>query len=479
MTMASSLSLAANTDQWIRPRVRRQAEERSNNKYSSMISKRTVILAILFGIIQLHQSTRIISFYDETKQASTTSIVKENIESFKSSSRKRYRIGKRRNITSIKLSTSFQKKAGSIVDILSIGSNTRPDYYRAQRNTWANHPLVRNFFVATETHDDHDPQCLNNTERLLHQFSHFCKDRYMTFSPIANEAASDGKINLTTAKSWLMNRYVHRLASPHFMKKKSDPVGWLCAQTRFPLAISKIMLGYEAQREELPDYLLLVDDDTYYNMDHYQVAVIEGRNSSTPYVAAACRSRMPEREYTTFPIGGFGMTISKGSIERFLRPISKKSPTSSSTDSWENSVLGFMKENLLLEEPTFRDGMSLIQLMDTFTREEKISEIDKWTRGFCFHGDWIVAIFVMVYNIGGLGPIVDTIYDSEAIRKQRRGICRNDGHECWPNSLACHYQTPEDMERLSNQAAQDKLDGNWTGIQKERERDQWNYTIKV
>ena len=420
---------------------------------------------------------------------------KNYVESGRRSNRRRDATNSKLQMTSGTDSVHNQQKIQEhVVDILSIGSNTRPEYYTAQRNTWADHSLIRNFFVATEDDDDHDPQCLNNTLRLTHQFSHFCKDRYMTFSPIednTNETDANGNplINLTTAKSWLMNRYVHRLASPHFMKKKADPIGWLCAQTRFPLAISKVMLGYAKRNEALPDYLLLVDDDTYYNLDHYEEAIVRGRDSSKPYVAAACRSRMPTWDYTTFPIGGYGMTISKGSIQRFITPIhynSKNQPaiTISSNydvndDIWERSVLQYMKENLLLEQPTFRNGMSLIELMEAFTREEKISEIHKWTRGFCFNGDWIIPLFVMIYNLGGLGPIVDTIYDSEAIRKERRGICRNDGPACWANSLACHYQKPADMERLTQQAKQHILDGNWTGIQKERARDRMNYTLKI
>jgi hypothetical protein len=206
-------------------------------------------------------------------------------------------------------------------------------------------------------------------------------------------------------------------------------------------------MGYLERQEEFPDYLILVDDDTYYNMDLFYKVIMEGKDSSTPLVTAGCRISFRgqrNRPYNTIPFGGFGLTLSKGSLERFTRPIL---PEPRADDDWEAMVHRQLEQNLIFERQSFEYGMSLIELMDAFTRLEKLSEIEKWTRGFCFHGDWVPALFVTLYNIGGIGPYVDAIQGSTT---KYRGNCKNVGDACnATTSLACHYQTPDHLKSMA------------------------------
>jgi hypothetical protein len=219
-------------------------------------------------------------------------------------------------------------------------------------------------------------------------------------------------------------------------------------QVRFPLVLARTVMGYLQRQEEFPDYLILVDDDTYYNMDLFSKEIMEGRDSSTPLVTAGCLVNFynlkRKKAYDTIPYGGFGLTLSKGSLERFTRPILQEPHVN---DTWAANVLRQLDRNLIFERQSFEYGMSLIELMYAFTRLEKLSEIEKWTRGFCFHGDWVPALFVTMYDIGGNGPFVDAIQNSTSSDK---GNCKNNGDACnATTSLACHYQTPDHLKALA------------------------------
>jgi hypothetical protein len=84
-----------------------------------------------------------------------------------------------------------------------------------------------------------------------------------------------------------MQRFVHFYAREAWLMKKPNPVGWLCAQKRFPIGLARTVLGYAKRGEEsLPDYLFVVDDDTCYNMDTYFSSIVKDRESSEPFVAS-------------------------------------------------------------------------------------------------------------------------------------------------------------------------------------------------
>ncbi len=89
-----------------------------------------------------------------------------------------------------------------------------------------------------------------------------------------------------------------------FLQAKANPVGWLCAIPRPYAGLRKVYQYYQARKQSLPDYLIILDDDTYYNMEAFQ-RKNERLNSSIPTVVAGCLVRQPVRQINfTFPFGG-------------------------------------------------------------------------------------------------------------------------------------------------------------------------------
>jgi len=154
------------------------------------------------------------------------------------------------------------------VDIVSIGSIVRTHLQQVQAETWASHPSVRYFFGATE-HDDADPHCHKLfTKAAMKQFIAKCRrtSRY-AHSPIAQNMISN-------------------FANKEYSKKHP---GWFCAQKRQLHAMGKLIRFYRKLQQQqqqsqpssisqhatttstkmdvsLPDYMILLDDDTYFNM---------------------------------------------------------------------------------------------------------------------------------------------------------------------------------------------------------------------
>lgn len=72
-------------------------------------------------------------------------------------------------------SHNAQHKPGTnfIVDILSIGSLSRPEYLESQRATFGSHLLVRNF-VSVDERDDTDHACHNSlTEACVDRIKNY------------------------------------------------------------------------------------------------------------------------------------------------------------------------------------------------------------------------------------------------------------------------------------------------------------------
>lgn len=341
--------------------------------------------------------------------------------------------------------TTNQEYKGYVVDVLSVASNTRLNYMETQRNTWAKHPLIRNFFNVTE---DIDGSMMMSCQQrmstsLVSAVPKWCRKRYLS---IRSSDSQDF--------SWLMQRFVQFYAAKAWLMAKPNPAGWLCAQKRFPIGLATIVLGYVERGESLPDYLLIVDDDTFYNMDVFYNVVIASQNSSDhPFVGAGCRvtNGHSKEKGIVFPFGGFGLTFSKGSLERLLRPISIHNNLAE--DVWQNSTLAAINNNLIFERAVFEDGMNLAEMMKKFALGEPFHNTAAWTRGYCFHGHWLLAIFTQLYGLHS-ETFMEAIQNSEITLRPTdpaplyTNNCKNEYENCQPTDLACHYQTPLDMQRL-------------------------------
>jgi hypothetical protein len=250
----------------------------------------------------------------------------------------------------------------AIVDILAIGSRTRLQNLEMQRNTFASHVSVRNFFNATED-DDVDPFCQSNlTERDVQNIIGFCR----------------AKTNKIMSKYFLPKTIERR---------KADPSGWLCAQTRPAIGFHEAIQHYATIGESLPDYFIIMDDDTYFNVELFlQYTVQKKKDSSRSFAIAGCLMNFPQK--FTFPYGGYGFIISKGSLEKIMLPIVDDDcggggAVKSKQHCDDGTILDHMDEKRL-----FQPGRNMADVLYSYATDQPMSDYQNWKDGFCVHSDW-------------------------------------------------------------------------------------------
>ena len=176
-------------------------------------------------------------------------------------------------------STWNRTKTQCTIDILSIGSRTLPLLQQAQYTTWASHPSHR-FFVVANKLDDPDPDCSVNVtaaNQYAYSLAHQCGGKMgKRFWQSHNSTSS------------ITDAWTNHFARQQWLEGKANPGGWMCAQRRFPAALSKLLRLYRkaaavvvAEAEEdhvvsaeiFPDYLIFVDDDTAVNLEYISKAL--------------------------------------------------------------------------------------------------------------------------------------------------------------------------------------------------------------
>ena len=127
-----------------------------------------------------------------------------------------------------------------IVDVLAFGSHLRRDYQEAQRQTWASHASVRHYFGINEDFDI-DRNCFTDlSSEDIYSIANFCRKPGKSDSPLQK----------------VLRQFY---ANEGFLKMKGQVVaGWMCTMPRPTLGMSALKAYYKENREELPDYLLMV-----------------------------------------------------------------------------------------------------------------------------------------------------------------------------------------------------------------------------
>ncbi|KAL7534082.1 hypothetical protein ACHAWF_004715 [Thalassiosira exigua] len=335
------------------------------------------------------------------------------------------------------------------VDILSVGSINQLELLSAQERILSSHQSVRNFFNVTEL-DDADPSCHTNlTWDHVSKVVNFCHRR-PSFGPEVR---------------YLRSQY----ARAEWLRKKRNPAGWLCAQQRPFAGLRKVQARYRRTRQALPDYLLILDDDTYYDMDAFR------RNhrrldSSELAVAAGCLVRHPVHEINfTFPFGGFGTIVSKGSLDYLFHPIGcplldEGAHPATGTHVNSEGICDQLSKNLVGELRRFENGDSLADLMYKYANGERYGDVDRWTAGFCMHSDWVTGYFVNFYNASThveekfyehVPQARMEAYGDSVIYRKPTGFCKNDHEagECRRGSEICHRASVGWMERETTNGA--------------------------
>lgn len=390
-----------------------------------------------------------------------------------------------------------------IIDIISVGSNVRPQYQAVQQRTFGSHHRVRHFWPVTESIDT-DRDCPTGlTIEQVHAIRHFCSRRR---KPTAVALAFRGLF-----------------ASPQYLERKGNPAGWLCAQKRPIDALYKIAKGYYSLRHEidtLPQFLMLVDDDTYVNLpavlqyfenhsqyylydDNHQDSVLgadgTNTNDAPAVLIAGCLARVRWMNFS-FPYGGWGTFFSRPTLRRFLQPLycdfpllSKKygytttTKTRSETKTWNKAGIEMsqfvlhacerLRDNNMGEANYFQNGMSLLDLLYSYSSHQAYTNFTHWDRfGFCFHSDTALAYFANYYHITdharsipGMGHPRKTLwYDEDRIvsyrgslrfagqqlpgaRKQQKECNHRNTTLCSLDAHLCHYVTPDHMQYLYEQ----------------------------
>jgi hypothetical protein len=154
---------------------------------------------------------------------------------------------------------------GLVLDVLSISSQTQPEYMMAQVETWASDVHVRHFWGVTEL-NDYDTNCAEMSNNALHSFVETCL------------GTMGWEYNIETFRQRLFGvasgygRYEHK-------------AGWYCAQRRPGHALGWLKTMYQ-NVTMIPDYLLLVDDDTSVDIEK----MVRQMQFAThrPFVGAGC-----------------------------------------------------------------------------------------------------------------------------------------------------------------------------------------------
>lgn len=168
------------------------------------------------------------------------------------------------------------------IDALSIGTRFNLKLLHAQSNTWARHHSIRHYFAATEK-DDADPSCFSTLNKTtIERIVETCN----TKQPLAKPP-----IKYQFRKSFSAQEFMHRGA------------GWMCAQQRFGIAVETLSRYYRNSKEALPDFLLIQDDDTYYNMVRIE-EFLQDKDPSIPLAEAPCLIRHTKLVNLSFPWGG-------------------------------------------------------------------------------------------------------------------------------------------------------------------------------
>jgi hypothetical protein len=314
-----------------------------------------------------------------------------------------------------------------VIDFISVGTIIKPDLQATQARTFGAHPAVRNFFQVTELNDT-DMTCFSNfTDYQLIDLVNFCNNT----------------VNQTPVSAVLRTR----LFWPN-----RHTAGWVCAQKR-PIDGLHIALS-QYKTALLPSFLLIIDDDTYVNMDAMVKTLREAYPEDENRVVAGCRLTYPKKIAFAFPIGGFGSILTRGAVERLMKPI--YCDGSSAEDDFTRLACWRLNLNHVGEKDYFKEGMSIGDLMYKYSAELPFTRIDEWNgTGYCFHSDHTLGYFFNFYHIGAplknakLSDDLRVKYSYEYLVGESE--CKNEKRKCNSESRICHYVQPEQMETLHSQ----------------------------
>jgi hypothetical protein len=324
----------------------------------------------------------------------------------------------------------------AMVDIISVGSLLKEPFQQAQQRTFGGHVLVRNFFRVTER-TDIDRECFTElTNDQIDEIENFCH------------------------KGQHVSKFAYKFRKMVFYPKKN--AGWMCAQKRPIDGLYNVLQQYKHDAMELPQYLFIIDDDTYINMDSLSKILFKTFPAEIPNVVSGCVFDFFRGFH--FPYGGFGSFLSRAAIQRLLQPIycNDRNAEGSIADPFTRYSCWRLSENLMGEKDIFTEGMSIADLMNVFSSSQPFADVRRWKTGYCFHSDHALAYFFNFYHIAVPESELEANFRvTDSLRKKymykeltnnyesgRKGECRNEKDKCTADNPICHYIVPSQMDAL-------------------------------
>ena len=294
-----------------------------------------------------------------------------------------------------------------VVDVVSIGSESRFDYMTTQLQTWA--ATSRNFYGFTES-TDFDPSC--------------------------SLSLSDESVRL----DYLNTCRLPNVGTKRYGIGHGKSGGWICAQRRVGKALGWLQAVYSSSRKGgvkvkrgIPDILVIVDDDTSVDLNKVKQLMMKENSSSIeePYIAAGSVFQLGKYGGFKAPHGGFGTYLNKAAIELMTRR-----PIFCNKDDGLIPTIGEDEDPFTINACT-QLAQNKAQELDVYSPGDSVFNIFYKLSSrpyFCMHSDWMIGFMITNYGMTRDGLV-------QVDPQGKRGYC---GEE----SVSCHYQTPTLMEQF-------------------------------
>jgi hypothetical protein len=142
-----------------------------------------------------------------------------------------------------------------------------------------------------------------------------------------------------------------------------------------------------------------------------------------PFVGSSCVFSW--RPDFTFGFGGFGTFFNRAAIQRLTRPLHCNDDASQRIEdpSFNELTCAKLQQNTIGELDVFQNGDSVFDIFYKYSALKK----------FCLHSDWVVGYML-------------THYLHELLQQLQPMRCKRD--ICDSESISCHNQGPEDMDKF-------------------------------
>ncbi len=281
--------------------------------------------------------------------------------------------------------------------------------------TWAAHYSVRNFWGVTEE-QDYDVECGQQPRDALGLYLQSC-----------HTERSGAKFRFSFG-----TRPYHR-----------NGWGWFCAQRRPGHALGWLQSMYQ-DPSNIPDILIIVDDDTSLDIEAVQLWMSEAKG---PRVGNPCAGRSFSVDGSPAGIGGAGTFFNRAAIERLSEPLYCDNPTHESM----NSTCARLQDNRVGERDVYQQGDSVFDIFFKYS-----AMVD-----FCMHSDWAMGYMINAYSGSSL---------------EQFGQClQRLGRDCPFDALYCHNLSPESMKQFAqNHRIVDMSHVSWNTLRTIHLRHSWN-----